>query len=122
MQEDARRNDEWGMLVESRSAWNSPINLVGKKDGSTRITFDYRKLNNITIKDAYPLPNIKEIFPRLAKATYFTKLDLSSGYYHVKLEPESRKYTAFGSEFGFYEYTVMPMGLKRSSNFAEAHG
>jgi hypothetical protein len=68
-------------------------------------------LNNITIKDAYPLPNIEEIFPRLAKATYFTKLDLSSGYYYVELELASRKYTAFGSEFGFYEYTVMPMGL-----------
>jgi hypothetical protein len=97
--------------VNSHSAWNSPLNLVGKKDGSTRVTVNYRKLNNRTIKDAYPLPNIEKMLPKLAKATYFTKLDLSSGFYHVKLEPASRKYTAFGSEYGFYEYKVMPMGL-----------
>jgi hypothetical protein len=65
----------------------------------------------VTIKDSYPLPKIEELFPQLANARYFTTLDLASGYYQVKMKTESRQYTAFSCEFGFYEYVVLPMGL-----------
>ena len=103
------------IIVPSNSEWRSPTNLVAKKDGSTRITLDYRKLNEVTEKDAYPLPNINSSLSQLAGATYFTKLDLSSGYYQVPMEPESQKFTAFGCEFGLFEYTVMPMGLTNAT-------
>ena len=85
--------------------------LISKPDGSIRITVDYRKLNPVTIKDAYPLNNIYDMYTRLTKAKYFTKLDLYSGFYHILMEEESRKYTAFVVEWGLYEYQVMPMGL-----------
>jgi predicted aspartyl protease len=103
------------IIVPSNSEWRSPTNLVAKKDGSTRITLDYRKLNEVTEKDAYPLPNINSSLSQLAGANYFTKLDLSSGYYQVPMEPESQKYTAFGCEFGLFEYTVMLMGLTNAT-------
>jgi hypothetical protein len=68
-------------------------------------------LNKITVRDNYPLPIIQDVLNSLAKAVYFTTLDLTSGYYQVQLDENSRKYTAFRCEFGFFEYTVMPMGL-----------
>ena len=103
------------IIVPSSSEWRSPTNLVAKKDGSTRITLDYRKINEVTEKDAYPLPNINSSLSQLAGANYFSKLDLSSGYYQVPMDEESQKYTAFGCEFGLFEYTVMPMGLTNAT-------
>jgi hypothetical protein len=100
-----------GMVQHSNSSYSSATNLVKKKDGSTRVTIDYRPLNNITIKDAFPLPNIENLFCLLSKAKYYSKFDLASGYYQIKMSPESRKYTVFACEFGLYEYLVMPMGL-----------
>lgn len=100
-----------GMIVDSKSPWCSPVRLVRKKDGSVRVCIDYRKLNNVTIADAYPIPKIEEIFQRLGQARIFSSLDLCSGYYQVKMDVKSREYTAFSCEFGFYEYVVLPMGL-----------
>jgi hypothetical protein len=84
---------------------------VKKKDGSIRVTQDFRKLNSVTVKDAYPIPRIDSMLHKLAGAKLFTTIDLASGYYQVGLSEESKQYTAFGCEFGFYEYNVMPMGL-----------
>ena len=100
-----------GLIVPSKSPWCSPVRLVKKKDGTVRVCVDYRKVNNVTIKDAYPIPKIEDLFSYLGNAKIFTTLDLASGYYQVKLDKESQQYTAFSCEFGFYEYTVMPMGL-----------
>jgi hypothetical protein len=100
-----------GIFVKSNSIWCSPIRITDKKNGDPRLTIDFRKLNEVTIKDAYPMPNIEEIFPRLVDAVFYSKIDLSSGYFQIPLEPESRQYTAFGCKFGFFEFTVMPMGL-----------
>ena len=100
-----------GMIVDSKSPWSSPIRLVKKKDGTIRICVDFRKVNNATVKDAYPIPRIEDIFSYLSAARVFTTLDLTKGYYQVAMDPLSRQYTAFSCEFGFYEYTVMPMGL-----------
>ena len=100
-----------GLIVDSKSPWCSPVRLVRKKDGSIRVCVDYRKLNNVTIKDAYPIPIIDSLFGYLSAATYFTTLDLASGYYQVRMDAKSQEYTAFACDFGFFEYKVMPMGL-----------
>jgi hypothetical protein len=100
-----------GMIRESESPWCSPIHLVKKKDGSLRITVDYRKLNDVTIKDSYPIPRIDDMLNKLAAAKIFTTLDLASGYYQVEMEEGSKRYTAFACDMALYEYNVMPMGL-----------
>ena len=106
---------EAGMIVDSKSPWCSPVRLVRKKDGSVRVCIDYRKLNNLTVKDSYPVPKIEEeLFPKLSKANIFTTLDLCSGYYQCKMSEGSREYTAFSCEYGFFEYIVMPQGLTNS--------
>ena len=102
------------MIVESHSPWCSPVRLLRKKDNSLRVTVDYRKLNDVTIKDAYPIPRIDNMFHKLSKAKVFTTLDLASGYYQVRMHPDSRKFTAFSCEHGFFEYNVMPMGLSNA--------
>ena len=99
------------LIRYSDSGWRSPINLVDKPDGSLRMTLDYKKLNAVTIKDAYPLPNIADMYSLLAKAVVYSKFDLASGYYQIQMDPESRKYTAFGCEFGLFEFNVLSMGL-----------
>ena len=80
-------------------------------NGSIRNTQDYKKLNAVTIKDAYPLPNISNMFCKLSKARIFTKLDLTHGYWQIMLDEASRQFTAFACELGFYQFKVLPMGL-----------
>jgi hypothetical protein len=104
-----------GIIKDSKSPWSSPVRLVRKKDGSLRVTTNYRKLNNVTVKDSYPIPRIDEMINQLAKAKVYTTLDLASGYYQVPIEPDSAQYTAFACEFGFFEYNVMPMGLTNAT-------
>ena len=99
-----------GMIVDSKSPWCSPVRLVKKPDNTLRLTIDFRKVNNCTIKDSFPLPRIDDLFTHLAKAKIFSSIDLASSYHQVKLDEESRQYTAFATQWGFYEYTVMPNG------------
>jgi hypothetical protein len=99
------------LIRKSNSPYRSPINLVRKPDGSIRVTHDYRWLNSISVKNAYPLPIIDEILSKFAKAKIFTKIDCFSGFYQIKMEINSCQYTAFACEFGLFEYVVMPMGL-----------
>ena len=82
-----------GMVIDSKSPWSSPIRLVKKKDGSIRICVDFRKLNHVTVKDAYPIPRIEDLFAYLGKAKIFSSLDLAKGYYQVDMEPSSMQYT-----------------------------
>ena len=86
-----------------------------KKDGSLRVTVDYQLVNNVTEKVAYPLPFANDIFNRLSKAKYFTVMDLTSGYYQLPLEPNSRQFTAFICARGLFEYLVMPMGITNAT-------
>jgi hypothetical protein len=100
-----------GMIVDSKSPWCSPVRLVRKPDGSIRVCVDFRKLNNVTVKDSFPMQRIEEIFQQLANARIFSSIDFAQGYFQIKMDPGSMANTAFATEHDFFEYKVMPMGL-----------
>ncbi len=100
-----------GIIEPSTSTWASPLALVTKKDGSRRFCTDYRMLNNITIKDSYPIPRIEESLESLSGAQWFSTLDLASGYWQVELDETAKEKSAFVVRGGLYQWTVMPFGL-----------
>eukprot|EP00118_Oscarella_pearsei_P023612 m.284268 g.284268 ORF g.284268 m.284268 type:complete len:434 (+) comp40678_c0_seq9:2291-3592(+) len=102
---------ERGIVRPSMSPWSAPVVLVRKKEGRFRFCVDYRGLNDLTIRDSYPLPRIDETLESLGGAKYFTTLDLASGYWQVEMEPRDAQKTAFSTGRGQYEFTVMPFGL-----------
>ncbi|XP_062415795.1 uncharacterized protein LOC134107860 [Pungitius pungitius] len=102
---------EKGVIRESCSPWAAPIVLVKKKDGNWRFCVDYRKLNAVTHKDAFPLPRIEETLTNLTRAEWFSTLDLASGYWQVEMDPQDREKTAFTTPLGLFEFERMPFGL-----------
>ena len=100
-----------GIIRPSSSEWASAITLVPKKDGTTRFCVDYRALNDITVKDRYPLPLIQDIFDTLGGSSIYSTLDLRSGYWQLPVHPDSVKKTAFACHLGQYEFLRMPFGL-----------
>ena len=102
---------EQGIIEESDSPWASPVVLVTKKDGSTRFCVDYRKLNEITRKDAYPLPRIDDSLDSLSGASWFCTLDFASGFHQVTNDEKDCQKTAFVTRKGLYQFKVMPFGL-----------
>ena len=101
----------FGIIQESNSTWSSPTILVKKKDGTTRFCIDYRRLNQVTKVDAYPLPHIEDTLNTLGSARFFGSLDLASGYWQVEMDAADREKTAFVTQGGLYEFRVMPFGL-----------
>ena len=100
-----------GVVRPSRSAWASPLVPVRKKDGSTRWAVDYRRLNAVTLPDAWPIPNVSELLMRLGGSKYFSSIDCVSAYHTIPLDKDSRELTAFVTPQGLYEWLCMPFGL-----------
>jgi len=98
----------------STSPYGAPVMLVSKKDGKYRMVIDYRQLNNITIKNRYPLPRHDELMAQLHGAKIFSKIDLKSGYYQIRMDPKDVHKTAFNTRWGHYEFLVLPQGLTGS--------
>ena len=106
-----------GVIEPSISPYSSPIVLVPKKDGSVRFCIDFRKLNKVTEFDAEPMPNMEEIINRMSGHKYFTKMDLSKGYWQVGLTERSKPLTAFETPRGLFQFRTKRFGLVNSGAF-----
>ena len=102
---------EHNVIEPAQSEWASPVVIAPKKDGSLRFCVDYRKLNDLTIKDSYPLPRMDECLDTLGNAKVFTTLDANSGYWQVPVAEDDRPKTAFTCHAGCFQFRRMPFGL-----------
>src|SRR5436189_5534380 len=93
------------------SPYGAPVLFVKKKDGTLRMCIDYRALNSQIIQNRYALPRIDELFDRLHGAKIYSKIDLTSGYYQIGIDPKDRYKTAFRTQYGYYEFNVMTFGF-----------
>ena len=119
IQEQVRKLLKDERIQPSNSPYSSPVWVVPKKQNASgekkwRMVINYRKLNDVTIEDKYPLPRMEDILENFGKCAYFTTLDLAQGFHQIKVDKESIEKTAFTLEHGHYEYIRMPFGLKNA--------
>lgn len=100
-----------GFIRPSKAPYGAPVLFQKKQDGSLRLCIDYRALNKVTVKNHYPIPLIADLFDQLGDATYFTKLDLRSGYHQVRIAAGDEEKTACVTRYGAFDWLVMPFGL-----------
>lgn len=110
---------EDGIIRHSSSPWSAPVWVVPKKSDASgkkkwRLVIDYRKVNEKTVSDRYPMPDITDILDKLGRCNYFSTLDLASGFHQVEVHPDDIEKTAFSVEGGHYEFPRMPFGLKNA--------
>jgi hypothetical protein len=102
---------EKGYIIPSTSPWAAPVLFVEKKDGMKRMCIGYRALNEVTVKNKYPLPRIEDLFDQLRGANVFSKIDLRSSYHQLRIRPSDIPKATFITKYGLYEFMVMSFGL-----------
>ena len=102
---------EDGVIRDAKSEWESPVVLIPKSDGSMRFCVDYRRLNELTVRDSYPLPRMADCLDSLGEAAFFTTLDCKSGYWQIPVASEDRSKTVFTCHEGCFEFCRIPFGL-----------
>ena len=106
--------EDQGVIRKSTSPWASPICLVRKRSGKIRPCVDYRRLNEVTVKDAFPLPRINDCLDAIAGAKFLSTFDMTSGFHQIPIKESDIPKTAFCTKYGLYEYLTMPMGMTNS--------
>ncbi|GKF47562.1 putative reverse transcriptase domain-containing protein, partial [Tanacetum coccineum] len=109
--EQLKELSDKGSIRPSSSPWGALVLFVKKKDGSFQMCIDYRELNNLTVKNRYPLPRIDDLFDQLQGSSVYLKIDLRSGYHQLRVQKEDILKTAFRTRYGHYEFQVMPFAL-----------
>ena len=104
-----------GFIRPNVSPWGAPVLFVKKKDGTLRMCIDYRQINKVTMKNKYPLPRIEDLFDQSKGASVFSKIDLRSRYYQLRVKEVDVPKTAFRTRYSHYEFLVMPFGLTNAS-------
>ncbi|GJX18295.1 putative reverse transcriptase domain-containing protein [Tanacetum coccineum] len=100
-----------GFIRPSTSPWGAPVLFVKKKDGSFKMSINYRELNKLTVKNRYPLPRIDDLFDQLQGLSVYSKIDLRSGYHQLRVRDKDIPKTAFRTRYEHYKFQVMPFGL-----------
>ena len=103
-----------GIIEKSNSPWSSPVLAVDKPDGSIRLVADMRKVNKVSLSDSYPLPRVDDLIDTIGRAKFLTKWDLRKGFWQVPLTEKAKEICAITTQFGLFQFTVMPFGLKNA--------